>query len=94
MSRRIDAPLGLAGEGVDASDLARTPAVPQTPPDLSLERDGVALRDLLWRLLDEDRAAREAAGEALQAMEFGMPSVHTHFEELTEMPRRSPSRQG
>ena len=58
----------------------------KSSPDHSLIRDGVALCDWLRRLLDEQPQTRLAAGEALQAMEMGIPSVHTDWADFEPMP--------
>lgn len=55
-------------------------------PDYSFEREGVTLRDWLWRLLDEDRQTRVAAGDVLQAMETGRRSIHTESTDLQPLP--------
>jgi hypothetical protein len=55
-------------------------------PDLSFSRDGVPLSEWLRRLVDDDRRTRLAAGEALEAMVFAVPSVHTPLEDVTELP--------
>lgn len=55
-------------------------------PDYSFVRDGMHLDDWLWKLFDESQSARLAAGEALQAMEWGLPSIHTEWEDFTEFP--------
>jgi hypothetical protein len=51
-----------------------------------MERDGVSLETLLWRLLDRDPAIRLPAGEALHAILRGVPSVHTSRSDFLEYP--------
>jgi hypothetical protein len=46
-------------------------------PDFSFERDGRPFSAWLGRLVAEDAPTRLAAGEALQAMLWGLPSYHT-----------------
>ncbi len=55
-------------------------------PDCSFIREGKPLEEWLWLLLDESASVRIHAGEVLQAMEWGMPSAHTDFEDMAEMP--------
>jgi hypothetical protein len=45
--------------------------------DVSFERDGRNLSAWLQDLVAEDAPSRRAAGEALQAMMYGVPSIHT-----------------
>jgi hypothetical protein len=52
------------------------------PPDFSFVRDGRPLSAWLRDLVAEDAPTRLAAGEALQAMEHGVPSVHTDLAEI------------
>src|SRR5262245_3905992 len=52
------------------------------PPDFSFERDGRSLSVWLLKLVAEDPSARLAAGEALQAMMYGVSSVHTDLAEI------------
>lgn len=56
------------------------------PLDYSFEREGLGLADWLWRLVDPDPHQRLAAGEALQAMLQGMPSIHINWGELVAIP--------
>jgi HEAT repeat protein len=51
-------------------------------PDFSFERDGRPLGAWLRGLAGEDATARRAAGEALQAMLYGVPSVHTDLADI------------
>ncbi|MCA9078102.1 MAG: hypothetical protein KDA93_23940 [Planctomycetaceae bacterium] len=55
-------------------------------PDYSFVRDGLGLDEWLWKLVDESPAERVAAGEALEAMDWGVPSAHTDLSTLTEFP--------
>ncbi|WZO98466.1 hypothetical protein EP7_000045 [Isosphaeraceae bacterium EP7] len=65
-------------------------------PDLSLEREGRPLKVWLQDLVAEEAPTRRAAGDALQAMMYGVPSVHTDlaevewgsFETLHQQPER------
>ncbi len=56
--------------------------MPKQKPDISFEREGRSLRRWLQELVAEDSATRRAAGEALQAMMYGVPSVHTDLAEI------------
>jgi hypothetical protein len=47
--------------------------------DMSFERDGRPLVAWLGKLVADDAATRLAAGEALRAMQLGIPSVHTNL---------------
>ncbi|TWT31865.1 HEAT repeat domain-containing protein [Blastopirellula retiformator] len=55
-------------------------------PDYSFVRDGISLREWLWSLVDDFKRTRIEAGEALQAMEWGLPSVHTDWDDLASFP--------
>jgi hypothetical protein len=50
--------------------------------DVSFERDGRKLPVWLQDLVAEDAPSRRAAGEALQAMMYGVPSIHTDVTEV------------
>src|SRR4051812_40919440 len=52
------------------------------PPDYSFERDGRPLSAWLRELVADEASARLAAGEALQAMLYGVPSIHTDLAEI------------
>lgn len=52
------------------------------PLDFSFERDGRPLAAWLIDLVDEESGPRLAAGEALQAMMFGHPSIHTDLDDI------------
>ena len=56
------------------------------PLDYSFEREGVGLADWLWRLVDPNSKTRQAAGNALQAMDRGLPSNDVAWTELVAMP--------
>lgn len=51
-------------------------------PDDSYCRDGRELSAWLWDLAADEASKRLAAGEALQAMLFRVPSVHTDWDEV------------
>src|SRR6478735_1428937 len=55
-------------------------------PDYSFRREGLTLDEWLWKLFDESKEVRLKAGDALQAMEWGLPSIHTDWSDLTEFP--------
>lgn len=55
-------------------------------PDYSFIRDGLSLEDWLWKLVDDSKAMRVAAGEALQAMEWGLPSAHIDWGTFETLP--------
>ena len=55
-------------------------------PDYSFIRDGLSLEDWLWKLVDDSKAMRVAAGEALQAMEWGLPSAHIDWGTFATLP--------
>ena len=52
------------------------------PPDFSFERDERPLSDWLRKLVATEAPTRLAAGDALQAMFYGVPSVHTNLNEI------------
>lgn len=56
------------------------------PPDYSFVRDGLPLQDWLGKLVDNAKRTRIRAGEALQAMEWGLPSMHTDWNDLAPFP--------
>jgi hypothetical protein len=56
--------------------------MPKVPFDFSFAREGRALSGWLLDLVAEDSALRLRAGEALQAMMFGYPSIHTDIDDL------------
>lgn len=60
--------------------------VTKITPDYSLTRNDVELSEWLWKLLDESKSVRREAVEAIQAMDWGLPSIHTHWENLAEAP--------
>jgi hypothetical protein len=51
-------------------------------PDFSYVRDGVGLADCLRQLVSDDPDVRHVAGERVQAMYYGLPSIHTDFAEV------------
>jgi hypothetical protein len=55
-------------------------------PDYSFHRQGLAFDEWLEKLFDESKETRLKAGDALQAMEWGLPSLHTDWSDLTEFP--------
>src|SRR5690606_8375781 len=55
-------------------------------PDESFIRDGHCLEDGVWKLVADSNAARVAAGEALQAMEWGLPSAHIGWGTFATLP--------
>jgi hypothetical protein len=55
-------------------------------PDFSFERAGRPLWAWLWDLVTVDGSVRRAAGEALQAMMQGRPSIYTDWAELDRTP--------
>jgi hypothetical protein len=55
-------------------------------PDYSLVRNALPLEHWLWQLLDESQPTRIEAGEVLLAMDYGLPSMHTDWTELAEVP--------
>jgi hypothetical protein len=59
------------------------------PPDFSFEREGRPLADWLLDLVSEEAPARLRAGEALQAMMYGVPSVHTDWADIDWGPSRA-----
>jgi hypothetical protein len=56
--------------------------MPRRLPDFSFVREGRPLGAWLRGLVAEDAPTRLAAGEALQAMMYGVPSVHTDLAEI------------
>jgi hypothetical protein len=56
--------------------------MPTIEPDYTFERCGRSLADWLWQLLAEERSSRDAAAAALQAMQYGVPSVHTELNDM------------
>jgi hypothetical protein len=60
--------------------------VTKEAPDYTFEREDIGLREWLWRLVDERVETRIAAGESLQAMFMGLPSVHTDWANLEYFP--------
>ncbi len=61
------------------------------PPDDSLRRDGRELSAWLGDLVSDDASQRIAAGEALQAMLYRVPSLQTDWEEIDWESLRKPS---
>lgn len=55
-------------------------------PDYSFVRDGLTLEQWLWQLVDDSQTNRIRAGESLQAMLLGLPSIHTDWSELAQVP--------
>ena len=50
--------------------------------NLSFEHGGKALREWLVELVSADAAVRQAAGDAVAAMFYGVPSVHTDLNDI------------
>lgn len=55
-------------------------------PDYSFERGGVSLAGWLWQLMGDERAKRERAAEALEAMQDGVPSIHSDMATMEPCP--------
>ena len=54
----------------------------KTLPDFSFQRNGRPLAAWLWELVSEAAPIRLKAGEVLQAMLYGVPSIHTDLAEI------------
>lgn len=51
-------------------------------PDYSFTREGRSLKVWLQELVAEDAPTRRAAGEAIQAMLYAIPSIHTYLKDV------------
>src|SRR5262249_51915206 len=52
------------------------------PPDFSFVREGRPLSAWLWELVADDAPTRLAAGQALRAMMWSLPSIHTDLRDI------------